>query len=428
MAERVYSKPTDADKIRWRTDDEGNTVTEPNATKRADGWAYRATVPHGELNWVWQLQGDYIHWLGSTHIREFSDLHSAIENTSYRDRFTVYSPSSGMPTRWAQDWITEGGAGASTILYVCSDGQWIYQAQGNTAYKASPVDGADQGETKAMSGDITHLQADGTWLYVTSATSNGVYYCDPADIFSCSYIADKSEPARYAQGNGSYMVCGWATSTFYLTVHEDMASSPSAAGSYNHGGIINDLAISDDCVYLVGADGTGNYDIRSIDLGTQSPLWSVDHTWIGGTKSLNVCATDGRRLYVGHNDHEISGTHWAQITAYNGYTGQWLWDARPFSSGNNAETITCDDKYVYLGDDNENLAVIDKRNGDIITAWNGTVPYCADGIGLYGTNASDDLVRYHIGGPNMVFMRADPTDPTRRPNHYLAVPITDHGF
>jgi hypothetical protein len=88
--------------------------------------------------------------------------------------------------------------------------------------------------------------------------------------------------------------------------------------SYDHGGIVYDIAMDGVRLYLVGESGTGTKHARGITLATGVAAWSYQHTGVALDELWSV-ATNGRQVFVAGN---ISGyASGANLRALEASTG-----------------------------------------------------------------------------------------------------------
>lgn len=449
MTERV-EQPTDAAKVGWRTNPSGETITEPNASKRADGYVYKELVPFDELNWEMKLWGDLHLWLQAFVPREWLDLKQAIDAHAHPERFVVTRDGPGANGARGSEIFAEDSKSSYAPIIIVTDGRRIYYIDSDVAVQGinvvawDPEDGS-QLWTQAAQTFLTGLTCDGDRVYTadtghagirTRNVSTGVTIATGGTVVGALHLVT----------NGAYLLGADGNNFHYFDIS---GTTPSETGSTAYGAQVNALAIDSVRAFVGGASGTGL--VRAYTLSTRALDWTFNPQT---TPDPNIYALvcDGDYVYVG-TSRELRNA--PMSTNAN----LWILDRinggliAAFDVGNNQDDIrrlTVDDRYLYATLENSSgglhteIHTFDLRAG-FHSHFSGTtviestmrsienerisadeIAYCCDGVGMIGVDlvpANKQIMRRLFHNVPRTFQRAQGNDIDRRPFFNLAIPI-----
>jgi hypothetical protein len=446
MTERGGDKPTTV--LQWAEGPGQNGVIEPPTAKKTEGWYEGTGSDDADLhpaeyeNWLRREVGRRFVWLDETHAREFDDLYTAISAVSTPGRFYVHAPSAGLYDLGEPNWSLQGGAGAVSVSGMAVDGEWIFYQQGTTSvYKATPRDGStDTGWPVSPSQGVGCLATDGG-VVVSSPTSSaayGVYTLERTDGSARATGGATNRKFQQVRANGYHAIGIQATGDLTNAwVYDDIqnATSITEQGAVAHGANINAVAMDYRYGYVGGVQGTSPVcDVRAFDLASRSQAWTLTLPYTSAPTVKALCA-DGEFVFIsctrGALDDGNFANLWAVPTgnpglyrtesALTGPTPLWYAD---LTSGVDLTAISCDDYWLYVYDaTGEKTLVLNKRTGTVVLEIADTKIFDADGVSIYGSDASDKIQRHWRGGPSREFMTVLASDQSRKPFHKLAVPL-----
>lgn len=421
MSEVEPSRPGEADEITWGESGSPEQHTKPTGTM-PDGWVNAQQHPYDEENWLNRAMIRVIKWMSAAYVREFSTLSEGIDEVAAPRCFRVHPPAAGERARLAQVFDTEGTGGAVSVTAVCTDGERIYYAQGDTVYATSPASLTDDWSFTPVSGvNVVDLWTDGRWVYALvtyDASGDEIWSIDCETGGEVYYSTALASPTGTAiRANGEYLTILQGN---YCRVYNGLSGTPSYQGQADHTAAINALAMDAARAYIGGTQGTDSKDVRGITLSTQSAVWSVALPTTA-TPTVNAIATDGEYVYVGTNLVAVTGGN-AQLFCLSAWKGLHVWTMPDEST--NINRVAVDDRYVYASEDSgtPSVYVVDKRTGEVVDWYNGLSARDCDGLSVCGANGNNVQRRWR-GNASREFMRAAGADPNRRPFHKLAIPL-----
>lgn len=418
MSEKPSARPS-LDQLRWEPDVADQA--EPTTGQKDDGWATNQKVPSKELNWRWAKQYELLTYLADALIRAFDGISEGIETVSVGDAFRVLHPVDNSQIRGAHKAFsdTQGQSGATTISCACTDGLYIYYAQGTNVHAANADTGVHEWSHTSNDGSVKCIATDGYRVYVgrdTDGTGDELEALDPADGTVEASLASATAISALA-ANGDQLAAVISQSVYIYTVN---ASSLSADGSYAHGAAINAVAIDDQCCYIGGARGTGSFDLRSIKLDTQTAQWSIALPTTAAP-TINGIATDGETIAV-VTDSVTTSSGTASLFVHSRDSAA-LWDALPTW---NHDRVYMDDNYIVVMRDNGDTRLMSKLNRAIVRLFgSGTMerPWGIDPTGLLVTNGVYDFNRLYLGYSVRMCQKTNVQDIKRRPYYTAATPV-----
>lgn len=436
MSER-YPIPTDAAKVGWRTNPSGNTITEPNASKRADGYVFEEEVPYDELNWEMKLWGDLLLWLQGFSPREWSEIREGIEAASPPDLFRVHQPASD---NWARGEQAFGLTPTSFVgrSWVAGDGQRFY-ASSNAGRWAGldPVDGSEDWNVNTFSGGLVSLgkpAADGLNVYIMGASAAvGLVLLDPSDGTERARGGTQyGGTACRIAANGAYAVVGQpggnVTRIYY---YDTLGGTPNETGFTDHGVAINDVAIDAEAAYFGGAPNGAVTPIRSHKLSDRTQIWFVNLPATTSAPTIYAIATDGNHVYVGTDRQQLTATSaYVNLFCLDRLDGSMLWaiDVQAPAMTDPVESLCIDDRYLYATTNGTEIwtHVIDLSRPEPWPVWRieDQQAEACDGISfasVTGTTTAPVYRNYWMDHTR-TFQRVNGNDPSRAPFHNLAIP------
>lgn len=245
-------------------------VIAPTAGKRTDGWPAppSSPLPYQTINYLWKILGDFV-----AHFRDFASSFPGTEGAvtglaagevGFVDSFDPTVAPGEVEQAIAA--TVDPTAGYSADV----DGQYLYSLEGDVG---SPV------------------------LEVKKRNRENLSIIDATGSFAITGLVTPIATEVVVVANGTHIAVA-----FENTVRLHLASDGSQVWEYPHGGVVHDLAIDHEAVYLVGAVGTDTTSTARKILFTAGPgvLIEADSAWnFAHGATLLACDTDGVRLYVG---------------------------------------------------------------------------------------------------------------------------------
>lgn len=228
-----------------------SVIQTPNSDMQNNGWSVQEVPPAEFVNWLHRYAGEWIENL-SDNVATYDTLDSFVASAEVGDRGIVRGYAGN---RQPSELLADENYGQT--ISIDGDGRYVYLVDnaGNVLRTTRELTGSDSGGA-----DFNYTIPSGTAL---RAVSNGVN-------------------VAIAHGNS-------------VSIYD--VDNATALGTFDHGGIVQDVAIDGERVYLVGAGGTGGFEARAIEIDSPtSALWSFEH---GAT--LSTVVTDGVRVYLGGN-------------------------------------------------------------------------------------------------------------------------------
>lgn len=433
MSEKPSDRPDT--NLSWAEDPSPNQVTEP-AAKRAKGW-FEGTSPGsgdadkhpaGYENWLDREHGRHITHLEGISPRQFEDfpdLWDASEVPAVPDLFRIVSPATGLRARGEPYWTkTSQATGTGTVLWPCTDNEWIYYISGSGQLSAVAVklsDGLLQWE-QVLGSILTGLCCDGNYLYWSRTGFNGIFQRAKSDGSAVDGGGSTANPANLAC-NGVYVVGTNIGTVAFYTLGPVTETGTAATGSTG----LNASAIDDSNCY-VGGSRSGSVDVWAYDLSTRAPVWTSQIT--GGTApAVNSIATDSHTLFVGTTRVTVPSVGSPRnLFALCKLTGAVLWMLDVGSSVNVAH-VAVDDTYLYIATSALDVFVYMLPNAatvpPLVEIYPGTWGngLATDGVSLIGGNGGTSCKRSWNGSPSKLFQRVNGDDPNRRPMYTQAMPV-----
>jgi hypothetical protein len=159
---------------------------------------------------------------------------------------------------------------------------------------------------------IVSVSTDGQYFVITESSSITIRPRTDLATITRTFTPTIAGTTLKAISNGKYLalVRGQNIEIF-------LRDTGVSVGSYDHGGIITDVAIDSTRAYIVGAK-VGAITTRAVTLSTAALAWSHSHD-----ATLNCVVTDGLRVYVGGNAAGAGatsavGSHVVALTASSG--------------------------------------------------------------------------------------------------------------
>jgi hypothetical protein len=441
MAERVPFPTTvdgeaytEAD-LTWAEDPGANAVTKPATARFEDGYFEGtgsddgSTIPAEEHNSLFSWWMMLFAWLKDFVAREWAEMSEGIGATSAPERFIVHAPAAGMRALMSEAYSQQGPTGAYTVKALCGDGEQLYVAQENsgglidTVYNLDPTDGQppssgswSQAFSAAGSG-VAQMFADGTWLWVAMShtTAPGLKRVDPSDGSYTNYTNHGSNDVDLVAGNGSRVICVDDTNVLRAHVYQvggtyDGYLTFGAADTKTPDSIYAVCCVGDLGV-LVGADTSANeWYLETFIISTRTSVGFTTLAMTVADVTEAVVVSDGRRIYVGHNQSTLAGTA-CTVSAYAISGLDFLWG---YDSGATATAgIWVDDMWLYIGEA-ANTLLIDKATGQRLLKSDAPAVQCGDGVSWFGID-TNNVERLWTGRPSMEFMRCAAGDGNRLP-------------
>ncbi len=441
MSERSV-QPTDAAKVGWRTSGSGQPISEPAGSKRADGWAYKEILPADEHNWQINLNGALHLWLQGFVNREWSELPEAIAATSPPQHFWVHQPSGGQHFLNTEIFNLKPASFSGTIRGIASDGQRIYGIDSsNNLVAIDPTDGSELWNVTTVNTSAQFarpIACDGLNVYLSgNVTSKGLVRYDPTDgsedgragtMYAASHIAANGEYALLAGGTGF-------PSRLYF--YDTLGGTPNEIGYVNLGSgeTVRGLAIDREYAFVAYQNTSPDAsEIKCYKLSDQTLVWTFDLTPIVDESDarINDIWADGEFLYVATEYL----THTADASPVNLFVlGRAIgdeveyWNAQPSSGAtNDLLKVTGDGHHLFVTYDGspDGVLALALRGLAMNLLWTGgdLEVYDSDGISVIGLETTGNKVRrLRSADQAVLFQRANPDDPNRRPFHNLAIPV-----
>jgi hypothetical protein len=289
------------------------------------------------------------------------------------------------------------------------------------------------------------VEADGAYAYVawdTTTPTGGLMTRHNRDtgVINASNISLTSPaPENFIAANGIHVAVPSNTDVTVMENISDSLWNQVADATGIHGARIRTVAIDHEYVYIGGDRGTGNFDVRALQLpapgGSAFPMTLI-WSWSATPTPLTVrgIAADGERVYVVTDATVVGGVFNLFVLSRetNGTDGpqlcyQTLINA-PGSTGGNARGVDVDDQYIYVRVTSNALAIVDKAGGCLLTyvqLGTSSVPPKAtvDGRRVYWhDNGGDSLFSAWRGTAMRNFQRVKGDDNHRKPFNNLASP------
>lgn len=432
MAE-VYDKPTvSAAGLAWGTSISGS-IAEWGDAKRAGGFYYGEPIPAENLNYRWNLLGDWVQYTEAPVQRRFDSLSDGIGTIStgevcwaddgYRGHFTSSYTQVSSRTLYG------------TISDVHCDSEFLYHSIGQYVLKSSPSTGTEDSEYEYdLTSDVTSVHSNGGYVFATVSGST-FYRLDREDsgVAAVPVVVTTGKNVKKFKSNG-YHGLGCDGSTQYVPTFLGVNTTPFHNGDYDATGAVEDIAVGDLYGCTVGHpadEGGSNYNVHSITLVGGAYRWKA---LAGGAATIAyaVC-TDADRFYVLH-EREGSTT----VACYNALYGTELWTAdtlpNPPAAPTWVETNSrcfVDDRYLYvyhpLSPDDGGLYVLNKLDGSYVQQIGIPGEYSmrdSDGWNLYSIDTdTNSTVGYSVGGGPKQFVKGLGTYVYRRPFAKLGLPV-----
>lgn len=421
MSEVGGTRP-DVPKLHWADGGTPNTTTEPNESKKDDGFPFEDVPPAAEENWWRKRTGEIANWIDGSFIREFSTLAEAIPFISAPRCFRVHPPDAAMNARGATVFSTQGTGGAVAVIDVATDGFYVFYAQGDTVYATSPASLTDEWSYQPVAAsNIIDLFSDGFRVYALipyQAGDDEVYLLNPTTGAKVVGISLVSSTYAALAANGVWLTVLVGNFAYFF---DTLDGTPVEQGNYNHGATLAAVALDAENAYIGGTQGTGSFDVRAVKLSTQAVVWSVAMPTTTAVTVKSIAA-DGDFVYVGTDRKALTAGGNANVFCLNRYTGAVVWTADLTVDDTNTNHIFVDDRFVYPSMGTQETYFLDKRNGQTVFYSTTLSGRDCDGLSVCGA-ATNNGARIWRGNSTRVFMRADGEDPNRRPFHKYAVPI-----
>lgn len=442
MTERV-ARPTDALKAGWRTDAGGNPILEPNASKRADGWAFEEQWPHQEANWQFKLHGDLWLWLFDFMPREWLDLKQGIDGHVAPQRFVVGRPASGNLYR-GYVIFSEPTQSLELPTWVVTDGRRIYYIDANVAVEGQnvvamdPEDGIQLWTQAKVTTELVGLASDGDRVYTSEDGQNGVDVRSPSTGAISAHGGTQGE-LRFMATNGVFLIGEFTNSIYFLN---DLDAAPVETGFVSYGAVVRATAIDTFRAYVTGEQAAGM--TRCYDLVSRALLWSVDPPTTVQPLGAAI-ATDGDHLYVGTDNVVLTaGGDNVNLFVYDRTRGVLVGAYEIGANSDDVKRLAVDDRWLYVTTENatggvhREIHIIDLRSGlvdvrqpvsvNLPAALGDETVWACDGVGaVIVDNASaggdPEIRRDLIHTKPRNFQRVAGDDSGRQPFFNAAIPI-----
>ncbi len=425
MSEYPSTKP-DLTDLHWADGGSHETITEPLEAKKDAGWAYKAQVPHDELNWLQNFIGLMAAWLDVAVPRTFTTLREGVAAATAPETFWWMSPATTQARGSLA--VALDINDANDVIRVITNGYYVYTLSEDNVYVRNPDTFAVIGDAAPYAANnINDVACDGAYVYMVYTTIVGVG--DEFEIWDAKLDA---KTGGYNFGADCHRV---VTNGLYAAVAASLSSvvcclidtgDVDSMNTYAFGYTIVDLAIDDDCAYAIGTNGTGYPVVDSCWLVDGTERWTRDGLPYDASKAALCVAADGDYVYVGTERGQVGAVD-ISLWCLNRVDGSTVWMV---DTGADVTSIAVDDTELCVRSGTLECEIIDKRTGEQIDAITttdiaGLEVYDSDGISWYGKRGgdSDVLVRYWKGATNKQYQKADPQDPNRRPFHKLAIPV-----
>jgi len=407
MSERVPI-PVDHTKVGWRTDPGGNTITEPPAAKRADGYAYKEKVPHDELNWEMKLWGELLEWLRDFCPREWRELKDGIDNSTAPQRFVATRPDAGNLYR-QYPIINQVTQSTYAPITVKTDGRRIYYIDANAAVEGQnvvamdPEDGSQLWSVAKGYTQIVGLTCDGDRVYKSEQGANGVQVLNPATGAAIGAGGTQGE-LRNMTTNGWFLIGTYSQSLYFLN---NLTGTIAETGSVSYGAGINATAIDNARAYI-GGDAASNV-LRAYDLLTRNLVWQTDPPTTS-VPSVLALACDNLYLYVGIERTALTAGGFCNLLVYDRLRGNLI-QAIDLDAAEYIFHLAVDQRFLYASAYystpavHQELHTLDKHMG-LHTA---TTPYS-----LTNRSTAHDRLVYACDGVSVIMVDLAPADPEIR--------------
>jgi hypothetical protein len=429
MAERVVI-PADAAKVGWRTNGASpNASTEPNASKRADGWPFEAPWPHDEANWQMNLSGALHLWLQGFIAREFEGITGGIGATTEPGRFWVtHGPGGNRYPGLTAFSLTP--ATFTAITGACTDGEQCYYLDTSTAiYAANPETGAQIWAVTPANITAGAIAAEGRQVYVVGDAGNpGMVHINRvtgATVGRSVTAGVTAAAAICANGVRAVAACGNNAECFNV-----QASVPVYLGAIAHGAAIYAADCDSANVYIGGVQ-SGGIDVRCNVIATQAAVWTATLPTVAAAQ-VNAIKTDGEFVYVGTQTAALTAGGTANLFILQASDGALVaaYMVQTAASVSNCTHLAIDGRgLIFVTLDGVIGSVISCRVSDAFLAISGlfpniTIGWDSDGVGLVADDGAGKAERYLFHDRPVLFQRANGSDNNRRPFQKLALPIS----
>jgi hypothetical protein len=330
---------------------------------------------------------------------------------------------------YTEEWNRNMGNGVANVDGIDTDGYLLYIIRSGGADAISLHDGSDFWGVGALP-LADRISTDGRWLIVSNQTD--YFVLDPLDG---SQIGTKMKAGivdHAGNGDQTLMLAG------SVVTLEDTKVLPLPTQTWTHtivgSPVLHGCAIGWRYGYVAhAADMAG--DVLTI-MNLYSAGGTVKATGLrdiggGGSDTLRDVCFDGERIYAcGDAGTPTVGAEY-NVVCYDD-TGATIWTAMCGATTKFASEIYCDQRYVYVREEDGDLCLFDKSDGRLVETMvvqsitaNGYV--CADGEKVYVAGDYDGTVpgnvrSYTLGTGSLTFQKCDVTNKNRRPFYHRVVP------
>lgn len=436
MAEIGGTKP-DVEDLHWADGSTPNPTTEPNESKKDDGFIFEDIPPASEENWWRKHTGDLVRWIAAAHSREFETLTEAIIATSYPETFKIRPPSTGMTIRGSVAFNVQGPSTPASIDGSCTDGQRIYYIQDDDVIACNPETGAVLWNVtpRTSAAAAKAIDCDGNYVIVGfpyDVTEAELYFLDPSNgstLYSLQFGTSSVYDILGIASNGKYAAIlaknsatGADISIYDLTVTPPSFSAVSGNIAGNSVNLDGRVVIDDEKAFAV-------YDDTFYTCLIQNPATSqtVNSTSIFTGPTIFYClSTDGLRVYVVTQRNPLIVGGNANLICFNRETAAVVY-TRDLAA-TNLISCTIDENYLYFSTPTNLTGIVEKY--DCIytfgTLSNALVQgHGCDGLSFVATDGADYIKRFWKSTATKYYMKALDDDDNRRPYYNLAIPIGD---
>lgn len=427
-------RPTENPK--WAESAPASNISEPT-TPRTSGYNAGEAFPHQHANWLFRTWGRWFEWLSKG--AADPSVRQAILNTKPGDVATVADFDYSINPNNSFDSNDSLGLDDAVFPSLCTDGQWLYaytMRVSNGTYVAQ----ISRIPTDDIEGNLnTSFFRVGPSVAATNWTSKTRVKCD-GDLVICTwgpgnrvraYKASNKDLVWESASLGSHIVDIALTDTYILAAGEsyttalqrsdgaDISFDDALPGTTRSVCAALPSALGESTFFLTKAQGSSYKLYRLRFTGnTLSPGngWSSSGVSIQGNAYEGRMVSDGDRVFVA----TMHG-----IECFSAYDGTALWDA-PFSS---VTSLTCDDRRVYIVENDQQLVQLCPRSGAILETYNfshpgGSSAMCTDGARLFigSSPPSGAIYVRRTGRGAQIWDRANPGDRFRRPFPHLLLP------
>ena len=335
---------------------------------------------------------------------------------------------------YTEKWSANVAGGAANLTGIDTDGYLVVVIESSSGLvSALRIDDGSEVVWRTGGLGISHtfISNDGRWVVVSNITDIFVLNADDGIQIGTKVLANVVSHA----GNGDETFVVQSTGVVTL---QDTKVTPTPTQSWTHtivgSPVLHGCAIGWRYGYVAHAADSGGDVLTLMNLynaaGTVKATATRDNASAGSKTLLDVCF-DGERIYTcGLAATPAVGPE-VNTVAYD-ETGVILWETMCGAATKQAGEIYCDQRWVFVRDEDGIVYILDKRDGRIIETFTVTAIVaqgyiCADGDKVYVAGDFDGAVpgnirAYTLGSGSQTFQKCDVSNINRRPFMHRVIP------